>query len=104
MAKHSADFDREALKKRLHEHIDRAPKNKERDYLNDDRHIDKLIESAVKKYGEGDEDIQRLNQTHAVLPIGGKARIVTFGEEDEFPGREVIIMTMAFDDFAKTPE
>jgi hypothetical protein len=101
VAKHSADFDREALKKRLHEHIDRAPKDKERDYLNDDRHIDALIDSAVKKYSEGDEDIQRLNQTHAVLPIGGKARIVTFGEEDEFPGREIIVMTMAFDDFAK---
>ena len=101
VATHSAEFDREALKRRLHEHIERAPKDKERDYLNDDRKIDKLIESAIKSYGEGNDDIQRLNEKHAVLPVGGKARIVTFGEEDEFPGREIIVMTMAFDDFAK---
>ena len=36
---------------------------------------------------------------HAVLPIGGKTRVVTFGELEEFPGRETIVMTQTVDDF-----
>ena len=52
VATHPADFDREGLKKRLREHIDRAPKDKERPYLKTDKHIDALIDSAVKRYGQ----------------------------------------------------
>jgi hypothetical protein len=48
---------------------------------------------------EIDADIARLNETHAVLPIGGKTRVVTFGELEEFPGRTTIVMTQGFDDF-----
>lgn len=44
-------------------------------------------------------DILRLNKIHAVLPIGGKTRVVTFGEMEEFPGRETIVMTQGFGDF-----
>ena len=36
---------------------------------------------------------------HAVLPIGGKTRVVTFGELEEFPGRETIVMTQTIADF-----
>jgi hypothetical protein len=43
--------------------------------------------------------IARLNRVHAVLPIGGKTRVVTFGELDDFPGRETIVMTQTIDDF-----
>jgi hypothetical protein len=46
------------------------------------------------------DDITRLNKVHAVLPIGGKTRVVTFGEMEEFPGRETIVMTQTFGDFA----
>jgi hypothetical protein len=46
------------------------------------------------------DDIARLNKVHAVLPIGGKTRVVTFGEMEEFPGRETIVMTQTFGDFA----
>jgi hypothetical protein len=48
----------------------------------------------------GKGDIRRLNKIHAVLPIGSKTRVVTFGELDEFPGRETIVMTQGFGDFA----
>jgi hypothetical protein len=34
----------------------------------------------------GETDVARLNKTHAVLPIGDKSRVVTFGELEEFPG------------------
>ena len=43
--------------------------------------------------------MERLNKVHAVLPIGGKTRVVTFGELDEFPGRETIVMTQTIGDF-----
>ena len=45
------------------------------------------------------DDIKRLNKIHAVLPIGGKTRVVTFGEMEEFPGRETITMTQTIGDF-----
>jgi hypothetical protein len=44
-------------------------------------------------------DIDRLNDVHAVIPIGGKTRVVTFGELEEFPGRETILMTQTISDF-----
>jgi hypothetical protein len=44
-------------------------------------------------------DLKRLNKTHAVIPIGGKTRVVTFGELEEFPGRETIVMTQTIGDF-----
>ena len=34
-----------------------------------------------------------------MLPIGGKTRVVTFGELEEFPGRETIVMTQTVGDF-----
>jgi hypothetical protein len=45
------------------------------------------------------DSVERLNKVHAVLPIGGKTRVVTFGEMAEFPGRETIVMTQTIDDF-----
>ena len=44
-------------------------------------------------------DVERLNKMHAVLPIGGKTRVVTFGELEDFPGRETIVMTQTIADF-----
>ncbi|MCP2214243.1 hypothetical protein AB7M42_008796 [Bradyrhizobium diazoefficiens] len=75
-----------------------------------DHDLDALIDDARKKWGAPDEepvdpaavgadDVARLNKAHAVLPIGGKTRIVTFGELDEFPGRETIVMTQSVGDF-----
>jgi hypothetical protein len=71
-------------------------------YLSD-KYLDDIIASAVKKFGtekqKANEDVERLNRTHAVLPIGGKTRVVTFGELEEFPDRETIVMTQTLDDF-----
>lgn len=67
----------------------------------------KLIETGRKKFDkpevetpvEGDEsDVDRLNKVHAVLPIGDKTRVVTFGELEEFPGLETIVMTQTLGD------
>ena len=72
--------------------------------------IPNLVNSAVRKLqfrtavgvvaaSDDEDDIKRLNRIHAVLPIGGKTRVVTFGELEEFPGRETIVMTQTIDDF-----
>jgi hypothetical protein len=98
---HGANFDRDALKAKLREASNKAPSDKPRAYLDDDKNIDAMIDSAIKKYGYGDEDIRRLNAVHAVLPIGGKTKVVTFGELAEFPGRKTIVMTQSFGDFAQ---
>jgi hypothetical protein len=57
------------------------------------------IEIAVKGAPAKESDIDRLNKVHAVLPIGDKARVVTFGELEEFPDRETIVMTQTLGDF-----
>ncbi|MCK1453384.1 hypothetical protein IVB36_21505 [Bradyrhizobium sp. 35] len=75
-----------------------------------DHDLDALIDGARKKWVAPDEepvdpaavgvdDVARLNKAHAVLPIGGKTRVVTFGELDEFPGRQTIVMTQSVGDF-----
>jgi hypothetical protein len=103
---HGTDFDREALKAKLREEINAAPKKDTRRaaeiarYLSDE-YLDALIASAINKYGTAaqNNDITRLNKVHAVLPIGGKTRVVTFGELEEFPGRDTIVMTQTTGDF-----
>jgi hypothetical protein len=57
------------------------------------------VEVAVEGVGRSESDIDRLNKIHAVLPIGDKTRVVTFGEMEEFPGRETIVMTQTLGDF-----
>jgi hypothetical protein len=44
--------------------------------------------------------INHLNAMYAVLPIGGKTRVVKFGQLEEFPGRETIVMVQTLGDFA----
>jgi Family of unknown function (DUF5906) len=104
---HGSGLDREVLKGKLRDAINAAPRKATRKaaeierYLSD-TYLDEVIASAVNKYGEAAkaDDVYRLNQTHAVLPIGGKTRVVTFGELEEFPGRETIVMTQTLGDFA----
>jgi hypothetical protein len=62
----------------------------------------KEIERLREKFEEQafEDDVERLNKDHAVLPIGGKTRVVTFGELPDFPGLKTIVMTQTLGDFA----
>jgi Family of unknown function (DUF5906) len=40
-----------------------------------------------------------MNQQHAVLPIGGKTRVATWGDDPDFPGRKTIVRFSSFSDF-----
>jgi len=101
---HGSAFDREVLKVKLREAINAAPKGGARKagdidrYLSDE-YLDSIITSAIEKFGTEQNDVERLNTTHAVLPIGDKTRVVTFGELPAFPGRETIVMTQTINDF-----
>jgi hypothetical protein len=101
---HGIALDREALKAKLREAIVLAPKGATRKstdierYLSDE-YLDAIIASAIEKFGTEINDVERLNKMHAVLPIGDKTRVVTFGELPAFPGRETIVMTQTIADF-----
>jgi hypothetical protein len=101
---HGNAFDREALKARLREAINAAPKGAARKvsdierYLSDE-YLDDAIASGIEKFGTEQNDVERLNRVHAILPIGDKTRVVTFGELPAFPGRETIVMTQTITDF-----
>ena len=58
VATHGAGFDRDALKAKLREAIDRAPKSEPRPYLNTDEHLDEMINSAVNKFGSAAQEIE----------------------------------------------
>jgi Family of unknown function (DUF5906) len=46
-----------------------------------------------------DPDLEEMNSQHAVLPIGDKTRVVTWGDDHEFPGRKTIVRAQTFEDF-----
>ena len=58
-------------------------------------------EEALEPNADPDADVKRLNTEYAVLPIGGKTRVVKFGELDEFPDRVTIVMTQTIQDFVQ---
>ena len=49
-----------------------------------------------------DPDLAAMNKEHAILPIGGqtcKTRVVTWGDDPDFPGRKTIVRAQSFSDF-----
>jgi hypothetical protein len=59
----------------------------------------KESEAKPDNPGVGHDDLARMNAVYAVLPIGGKTRVVTFGVLEEFPSRKTIVMTQSIGDF-----
>jgi len=46
-----------------------------------------------------DSTLFKMNEKHCVLPIGGKTRVATWGDDPNFPGRETITMFSSIGDF-----
>lgn len=46
-----------------------------------------------------DPDLEEMNSQHAVLPIGDKTRVVTWGPDVNFQGRRTILRAQTFQDF-----
>jgi hypothetical protein len=58
-----------------------------------DRTIARALDFAI------DPDLEQMNSQHAVLPIGDKTRIVTWGPDVDFPDRRIILRAQTFPDF-----
>ena len=46
-----------------------------------------------------DPDLEKMNSQHAVLPIGGKTRVITWGDDPDFRGRKTVVRAQGFTDF-----
>ena len=46
-----------------------------------------------------DSKLFKMNEKFCVLPIGGKTRVVTWGDDPDFPGHQIITMTSPMGDF-----
>jgi hypothetical protein len=69
-----------------------------RDQNNVERALARVMERS-RQFVENSK-LYEMNQLHCVLPIGGKTRVATWGDDPDFPGRETIVMVSTFDDFA----
>ena len=69
-----------------------------REQANVERALRRTLERA--RQCVEDSELFKMNEVHAVLPVGGKTRVATWGEDPEFPGRKSIVRFASFDDFA----
>src|SRR5262249_934908 len=46
-----------------------------------------------------DPDLEKMNSQHALLPIGDKTRVVTWGDDPDFPGRQTIVRAQTLAEF-----
>ena len=74
---------------RIGEHI--------RDQSNVTRALNRTIDKA-KEFVENSK-LFEMNEKHCVLPISGKTRVATWGEDPELPGRWSILRFATFSDF-----
>jgi hypothetical protein len=68
-----------------------------REQSNVNRALNRALERAqlfVK-----DSKLFEMNEQHSVLPIGGKTRVATWGDDPDFPGRQTIVRFSTFADF-----
>jgi hypothetical protein len=61
-----------------------------------DDYLEKTIAAART---HGDVKLFEMNEKHCVMSIGGKTRVVTWGDDSSFPGRKTMIATSSFTDF-----
>lgn len=68
-----------------------------RDSSNHDRTLQRTLERA-RAFVE-DSKLFEMNEQHCVLPIAGKTRVATWGDDPDFPGRKTIVSFSGFGDF-----
>jgi hypothetical protein len=68
-----------------------------RDSANETRTLARTLDRA-RQFVENSK-LFEMNETYCVLPISGKTRVATWGDNPDFPGRRSIIRFSTFDDF-----
>src|SRR5262249_40568486 len=67
-----------------------------RDQPNVERALKRFIQQAYEFVS--DSKLFKMNEKFCVLPIGGKTRVVTWGDDPDFPGHRMITMTSSLTD------
>lgn len=63
--------------------------------------VDATVLKAIKSDMSEEHILEVMNKKYCVLPIGGKTRVVTWGEDPDLPpGHEIIVMASTLEDFA----
>jgi hypothetical protein len=63
-------------------------------------YVERQLERAKAAMAtDGADTLREMNEKFCVLPIGGKTRVATWGDDLDFPGRQTITMVSTFADF-----
>ena len=72
------------------------------DHIRDQGDVERALNRTLERARQKVEDSKlfEMNEQHCVLPIGGKTRVATWGDDPDFPGRRTIVRFSSFGDFA----
>jgi hypothetical protein len=71
------------------------------DHVRDQFDVERALRRTIAKAHEYHEDskLYAMNEKHCVLPVGGKTRVATWGDDPDFPGHKTIVMFSSLADF-----
>jgi hypothetical protein len=70
-------------------------------HVRDEPDVKRALNRTIRRAHACVEDstLFKMNEKHCVLPIGGKTRVATWGNDPDFPGRTTITMFSSLTDF-----
>ena len=71
------------------------------EHIQDQSDVARALNRVIERAHEfiKDSKLFRMNESHCVLPIGGKTRVATWGDDPDFPGRKAITRASPIGDF-----
>jgi hypothetical protein len=71
------------------------------EHVRDQSDVRRALSRIITRAHEfvADSKLFKMNEKHSVLPVGGKTRVVTWGDDPEFAGHKMIAMTSSLTDF-----
>jgi len=71
------------------------------EHIRESANITRTLQRTLERARQfvADSELFRMNEQHAVLPIGGKTRVATWDDDPEFPGRKTIVRVSPLADF-----
>jgi hypothetical protein len=71
------------------------------EHIRDQANVDRALRRTLTRARQciKDSKLFEMNEKHGVLPIGGKTRVATWGDDPDFPGRQTIVRSSSLADF-----
>ena len=71
------------------------------EHIREQKDVVRAINRAIRRAHEfvTNSKLFEMNEKHCVLPIGDKTRVITWGEDPDFPGRKTIIRHTSLGEF-----